>query len=163
MHGQPVPLPFSGNSEFFNANFTPKVIKDNKFRTALPSFQNSGSATAMRRLMTMVWAMHIQISPRSPTVSVMTMVYMLKYAKPIFHCDTKPFALGPGVGLDPQRHNVALGSCWYLKMLKFALPPTRNIKFALPPTQKPNMSQWNIGCVWSPMKNYCIGEAKKKK
>ena len=22
--------------------------------------------------------------------------------KPIFHCDAKPFALGPGVGLDPQ-------------------------------------------------------------
>ena len=29
--------------------------------------------------------------------------------EPIFHCDAKPFALGPGVGLDPQRHNFALG------------------------------------------------------
>ena len=37
-----------------------------------------------------------------------------------------------------------------LKMLKFALPPTRNIKFALPPTQNPNASQWKIGCVGSP-------------
>ena len=27
--------------------------------------------------------------------------------KPIFHCDTKPFALGTGVGLDPQCHNLA--------------------------------------------------------
>ena len=44
--------------------------------------------------------------------------------KPIFHCDAKPFALGPGVGLDPQRHNFALK----IPTLKFALPPTRNIK-----------------------------------
>ena len=29
--------------------------------------------------------------------------------KPIFHCDAKPFALGPGIGLDHQRHNLALG------------------------------------------------------
>ena len=29
--------------------------------------------------------------------------------KPIFHCDAKPFALGPGVGLSPQRHSFALG------------------------------------------------------
>ena len=57
--------------------------------------------------------------------------------KPIFHCDAKPFALDPGIGLDPQRHNFALGipTCWYLKTLKFALPPTQNIKFALPPTR----------------------------
>ena len=49
--------------------------------------------------------------------------------KPIFHCDAKPFALGPRFGLDPQRHNFALGipTCWYLKMLKFALPPTPNL------------------------------------
>ena len=42
--------------------------------------------------------------------------------KPIFHCNAKPFALGPRVGLDPQRHNFALGipTCWYLKTLKFA-------------------------------------------
>ena len=29
--------------------------------------------------------------------------------KPILHCDTKPLGLGPGVGLDPQRHNLVLG------------------------------------------------------
>ena len=28
--------------------------------------------------------------------------------KPIFHCDAKPFALGPGVGPDTQCHNLAL-------------------------------------------------------
>ena len=31
-----------------------------------------------------------------------------KFLKPIFHCDAKPSALGTGVGLDPQRHTVAL-------------------------------------------------------
>ena len=72
--------------------------------------------------------------------------------KPIFHCDTKPFALGPRVGLDPQSHNFALGilSCWYLKALKFVLPLTPNLKFALPPTRTPNASQWNIGWVRLP-------------
>ena len=59
--------------------------------------------------------------------------------------------LGPGVGLAPQRHYFALGipTCWYLKMLKFALPPTPNLNFALPPTPTPDASQWNIGRVWS--------------
>ena len=56
--------------------------------------------------------------------------------KPIFHCHTKPFALGPCVGLDPPMPQ----SCWYLKTLKFALPQA----------QDPNVSRWNIGCVGSP-------------
>ena len=79
--------------------------------------------------------------------------------KPIFHCNAKPFALGPHIGLDPQLHNFALGipTCWYLKMLKVALPPRQNIKFALPPRQNPNMSQRNIGCVGSPMQNFLVG------
>ena len=36
----------------------------------------------------------------------------------------KQVALGPGVGLAPQRHYFALGipTCWYLKMLKFVFP-----------------------------------------
>ena len=63
----------------------------------------------------------------------------LFFLKPIFHCDTKTFALDPHVGLYPQREI----SCWKYqhvcieKMLKFALPPMRN----------PKGSQWNIGCV----------------
>ena len=67
--------------------------------------------------------------------------------KPIFHCNAKPFALGPRVALDPQCHNSALGipTCWYLKTLKFALPPTRTLKFALPSTPTLNPSRWNIG------------------
>ena len=77
----------------------------------------------------------------------------------IFHWEAKPFALGPGVGLDPQRHNLMLGipTCWYLKTLKFALPQTRNIKFVLPRMQNPNTSQWNIGCVGSSMQNFHVG------
>ena len=62
------------------------------------------------------------------------------------YCDAKPFTSDPGVGLDLQCHNSALPipTCWYLKMLKFALPPTQALKFALPPTPIPNASQWNI-------------------
>ena len=69
--------------------------------------------------------------------------------KPIFHCDAKPFALGPCVGLDPQRHNFALGipTCWYLKTLKFGLPPTLT----------PNTSRWNIGGVGSPKRAAGVG------
>ena len=50
-----------------------------------------------------------------------------------------------------QTRNFALGiqTCWYLKTLKFALPPTRILTFALPPTRNPNASQLNIGCVGS--------------
>ena len=57
--------------------------------------------------------------------------------------------LGPGVGSDPKHHNFVLviPTCWYLKTLKFALPPTQN----------PHTSQWNIGCVWSPTQHFCIG------
>ena len=61
----------------------------------------------------------------------------------------KKVALGPGIGLVPQRHYFALGipTCWYLKMLKFAFPPTQN----------PNTSQWNIGCVGSLALGPCVG------
>ena len=74
--------------------------------------------------------------------------------KPIFRCDAKTFALGPGVGLDPQRQNFALGipTCWYLKTpdprrqtQNVRRPRRQTLKFALPPTQTPDASQWNIG------------------
>ena len=60
--------------------------------------------------------------------------------KPIFHCNTKFW-----------RQNFALGipTCWYLKMLKFALPPTRHLKLTFHPTQNIKESQWNIGGVGS--------------
>ena len=62
--------------------------------------------------------------------------------KPIFHCDAKLFALGTGVGLDPQRHIFALPipTCWYLKTLKFCITPNANFK--IHPMQNPNASQW---------------------
>ena len=63
------------------------------------------------------------------------------------------------IGLVPQRHYFVLGipTCWYLKMLKFAFPPTQNIKFAFPPTQNPNASQWNIDYVGSLALGLCVG------
>ena len=39
--------------------------------------------------------------------------------KPIFHCDAKPFALGTGVGLDPQRHTFASPNAKYTNMLVY--------------------------------------------
>ena len=67
-----------------------------------------------------------------------------KELKPIFHCDVKTLALGKP-------------TCWYLKALKFALPPTRMLESALPPTPNPNASQWNIGCVGSPSVGARVG------
>ena len=69
--------------------------------------------------------------------------------KPIFHCDAKPLMLWVGVGQYPQRKKCAFGipTCWYLRTLKFALPPKPNLKLALPPMRTPNVNQWNIGCV----------------
>ena len=79
--------------------------------------------------------------------------------KPIFYCNAKPFALVPDVGLDPQRHNFALliPTCWYLKTLKCALPPTRMLKFELSSTPTPNASQWTIGYFGSPTQNFRVG------
>ena len=50
--------------------------------------------------------------------------------------DAKILALGRRVGQYPQGESFALDiqTCWYLKTLKFALPPTPKLKFALPPT-----------------------------
>ena len=39
--------------------------------------------------------------------------------KPIFHCDAKPLALGPGGGLDPQRHTFASPNAKYTNMLVY--------------------------------------------
>ena len=40
-------------------------------------------------------------------------------------------------------------TCWYLKMLKFVLPPIQTLKFVLPQTQMPDANRWNIGGVGS--------------
>ena len=54
--------------------------------------------------------------------------------KPIFHCDAKPFALGPGIGLDHQRHNLALGML-VSKSTKICVTPNAKFKFVLPPME----------------------------
>ena len=53
--------------------------------------------------------------------------YIVTTVKPIFHCNAKTLALGRRVGQYPQRESFALGipTCWYLKMLKFALAVTQ--------------------------------------
>ena len=75
--------------------------------------------------------------------------YIVTTVKPIFHCNAKTLALGHRVGQYPQRESFALGipTCWYLKMLKFALAVT----------QTPNANRWIIGCIASPTQNYRFG------
>ena len=43
------------------------------------------------------------------------------------------------------------------KNAKICGTPTPNLKFALPQTPNPSASQWNIGCIGSPMQNFRIG------
>ena len=69
--------------------------------------------------------------------------------KPIFHCDAKPFALGPRVGLDPQCHNLVLPP----KNANICVTPEANAKISV----TPSASQWNIGCVGSPTRGAGIG------
>ena len=45
----------------------------------------------------------------------------VKYLKPIFHCDAKPFALGTGIGLDPQCHTFASPNAKGTNMLGFCV------------------------------------------
>ena len=63
--------------------------------------------------------------------------------KPIFHCDAKPFTLGPRVGLDTQRHNFVLPipTCWYLKTLKFKFHPNPNDRISATPNANPQREQ----------------------
>ena len=69
------------------------------------------------------------------------------------------FALGPCVGLDPQRQNFTFGDTNMLvsKNTKICVIPDSNLKFALPPTQNPNASQWNIGRVGYPTPTFRLG------
>ena len=90
--------------------------------------------------------------------------------KPIFHYDTKPFALGPRVGLSLYSTRTQNTWCWGLALgntpdasilcwgyqhvgIFWHYPrrqsPTPILKFALPPTPTPDASQWNIGGVGS--------------
>ena len=90
---------------------------------------------------------HVVLTP-SPTLSSMTS--FIESPLSLYSTATQKSCVGPGVGLAPQRHYIALGipTCWYLKMLKFAFPLTQN----------PNASQWNIGCVGSQLAlGLCVG------
>ena len=56
--------------------------------------------------------------------------------KPIFHCEGKPFALGTGVGLDPQCHNSCIGHVHFMLFV--------SISFAIGSQRKCSL-QWNMG------------------
>ena len=88
-----------------------------------------------------------------------TLLHVDGIFKPIFHCDAKPLASEPCVGLHPQRNDFKLPipTCWYLKTLKFVLPQTQILKFALAQRKNPNTSQWNIGCVGYQTQNFRVG------
>ena len=72
--------------------------------------------------------------------------------KPIFHCDAKPFTLGPGVGLDHQRHNFALEipKCRYPKNAKVCVIPNANFKICLTPNAKHQCESVEYRLRWVP-------------
>ena len=68
--------------------------------------------------------------------------------KPIFHCDTKSFALGTGFGLDPQRHTFALPNAKDTNMLvSFALV---DANFSRHLTQNPQRESVEYRLRWVP-------------
>ena len=76
---------------------------------------------------------------------------MSNLLKHIFHCNAKPFALGPRVGLD-------IG----LALAKFHVGKTnilvsKNAKICVTPNATPNTSQWNIGGVGFSGVGACVG------
>ena len=80
---------------------------------------------------------------------------MTLHYKPIFNCYANKFALGTGVGLDPQRHTFASPNVKDTNMLvSFALG---DANFSRHLTQNPNKSQWNVGCVGFHMQNFRVG------
>ena len=77
----------------------------------------------------------------------------------VFAFGMEPFFDTSMLVLVAHNQNFVLGipTCWYLKTLKFALPPTQMLKFALPHTQTLNGSRWNIGHVGSPTRGAGVG------
>ena len=67
------------------------------------------------------------------------LIYKIQTLKPIFHCDAKPFALGTGVRLDPQRHIFASPNAKDTNMLvsENAKTPDAKPKICVLPNAKP--------------------------
>ena len=79
-----------------------------------------------------IYKMHTDIvPPQNSPCGESKISSLFSTLKPIFHCDAKKVALGPGIGLAPQRHYFVLGipTCYYLKKRK-------KDKFVFLPTQK---------------------------
>ena len=76
--------------------------------------------------------------------------------KSILHCDAKPFASGPGVGLHPQRHTFTLGipTCSYLKTRK---TPDAKPKICVLPDAIPKRKPVEYRLRWVPMQNSDVG------
>ena len=77
--------------------------------------------------------------------------------KPIFHCDAKPFALGPGIGLDPQRPNFAkVGDTNMLvsKNAKICVTPNAKHKICVIPNAKPKREPMEYRLHWVPKAKY---------
>ena len=71
----------------------------------------------------------------------MSRTFKVQIIKPIFHCNANSLALGVRVG------GIAQFLRWYLKTLKFALPPT----------QTPSVSRWNIDGIGYARAGFALG------
>ena len=75
----------------------------------------------------------------------MNLFRSVKTLKPIFHCDSKPLALGPGIGLNPNatvlRHLTQnIPTCWYFSALpnaKICVSPDGKLKICVSPDANP--------------------------
>ena len=71
--------------------------------------------------------------------------------KGLYSTATQKHLRGYSHWLSPPTRNFALGiqTCWYLKTLKFALHPTRNMKICVAPNAKPQHEpmEYRLRCV----------------
>ena len=84
--------------------------------------------------------------------------YWCESVKPMYHCNVKTLALGPWVGLDPQREILRWEYQYVVsKNAKICVSPNANVYICVTPNATPNTSQWNIDCVGSPGIGACVG------
>ena len=68
--------------------------------------------------------------------------------KPIFHCDPKPFALGPGVGLDPHAQ---------FRVGDTNMLVSKNAKICVTPNVNPQRKSMGYRLSWVPNEKCSVG------
>ena len=74
----------------------------------------------------------------------------MEYVKPLFHCDAKPFAMGPCVVLRPPTPQFGIGDTNMLvsKNVKICVTPNAKHKICVTPNAKPQTEPMEYRLRW---------------